>query len=111
VICLESLVVNKGVVIQACGHSFHRGYLANWLKEGNTCPIRRKVLCREERAKTLWEEMEDSAYFIAQLGDVRVLAGRGVLLERLVGEKVRVIGEPGEWGCRRQPEHRGLRLD
>ena len=87
VICLESLGVDKGVVIRAWAHGFHRGCLGNWLKVRNTCPICRKVLCRKERAKTLWEEMDGSGYFIPQLGDMRVLAERSALLERLVSQR------------------------
>jgi hypothetical protein len=46
--------------------------------------------------KTMWEELEENAYFIPQLRGVRGSAWRGGILERLVCERMRVMGEPGE---------------
>jgi hypothetical protein len=99
VICLEGLLSRqKKVVIRSCNHAFHHVCLSRWLEEQNTCPICRTILFRKEkeRMKTMWEELDENAYFVPQLGDVRDSGWRGGVLERSVCERVRVMGEPNE---------------
>jgi hypothetical protein len=54
------------------------------------------VFFRKGKKRTMWEELDENAYFVPQLGDVRDLAWRGTLVERLVAGRVRVMGESNE---------------
>jgi hypothetical protein len=101
VICLEGLLLSglERVGVRSCYHAFHHACLSRWLEEQNTCPVCRGVLFRKEkkeRVKTMWEELDENAYCVPQLGDVRVLTWRGGVLEKFVYERVRVMGEPEE---------------
>jgi hypothetical protein len=78
-ICLDPLLppTQKPLLIKSCNHTFHHACLSRWLEEQNTCPICRALLFKKkekERPKTMWEELDENAYFIPQLGDVRETA-------------------------------------
>jgi hypothetical protein len=95
-ICFDDFCTGlKVTVIRAYGHAFHHICLATWLRGNNTCPLCRQLLFAKERPKTLWDELDENAYFVPQLGDVRMLPWRDGLIERLVGERVRVMRERG----------------
>jgi hypothetical protein len=99
VICLEVLGTGpEGALIRSCTHTFHRVCSSRWLEDHNTCSICRGVLFRmkKERMKSMWEELDENAYFCSAVGDVRASSWRSGLLQKLVAERMRVMGEPGE---------------
>lgn len=98
-VCLElldplSLEARVGVIV-ACGHVFHDECLRVWLEEKNTCPVCRKRLFVRQRQRTVFDDVEGNPYYVLQVGDTRELEWMGVVMRRLVAERVRVFVEKG----------------
>lgn len=51
VICLEDITLLDKVVIDYCGHTFHRYCISTWFEFNNTCPVCR-IICSSSNLRT-----------------------------------------------------------
>ncbi|OIR57960.1 MAG: uncharacterized protein A8A55_1262 [Amphiamblys sp. WSBS2006] len=50
-VCLGGLLGGGKIVTLLCLHTFHRDCIVPWLRESQTCPTCRVVVCRRRRRK------------------------------------------------------------